>query len=130
MHLNILVDLPDIPGKIVIQKKKNASYVHYEYDRVYDPVRKFNVPKRVVIGKLSQSDDRKMYPNPKFLKYFPAAYISSSTVDSSRSCSLKIGSWMAIRSIIAQYGLWRIIGDIVGKDAGLFLDLAAYSIVS
>lgn len=130
MHLNTLVDLPDIPGKIVIQKKKNASYVHYEYDRVYDPVRKFNVPKRVVIGKLSQSDDRKMYPNPKFLKYFPAVDVSSSMADSPRSCCLKIGSWLAIRSVIEHYGLWRTVGDIVGKDAGLFLDLAAYSIVS
>jgi len=130
MYLNTLVDLPGMPGKIVIQKKKDSTYVHYEYDRVYDPLRKFNVPKRVVIGKLSQSDERKMYPNQNFLKYFPSVDVSSITADSSRSCCLRIGSWMAIRSIIEHYGLQKIVGDIVGKDAGLFLDLAAYSIVS
>jgi hypothetical protein len=130
IYLNTLVDIPDIPGKIVIQKKKNSTYVHYEYDRVYDPVRKFNVPKRVVIGKISQGDEHKMYPNPNFLKYFPSVELPSIKAGSSRSCCLRIGSWMAIRSIVEHYGLLRIVGDIVGKDAGFFLDLVAYSIVS
>jgi len=130
MHLKTLVDLPDIPGKIVIQKKKDSSYVHYEYDRTYDPKRKFNIPKRAVIGKLSKNNERKMYPNQNFLKYFPSVDVSSTMADSSRSCCLKIGSWMAIRSIIEHYGLMRIVEDIVGKDTGLFLDFAAYSIVS
>ena len=75
MHLKTLVDLPDIPGKIVIQKKKDSSYVHYEYDRTYDPKRKFNIPKRAVIGKLSKNNERKMYPNQNFLKYFPSVYV-------------------------------------------------------
>lgn len=130
MYIKTLVDLPDIHGKIVIQKKKHSSYVHYEYDRIYDPVRKYNVPKRVVIGKLSQNNNRKMHPNPNFLKYFPSVDVSSNMADASRSCCLKIGSWMAIRSTIEHYGLMRIVGDIVGKDAGFFLDLASYSIVS
>ncbi len=130
MYLDALVDIPNIPGKIVIQKKKDSTYVHYEYDRVYDPVRKFNIPKRVVIGKISQEDERKMYPNPNFLKYFPSVELSSTKTDPSRSCCLRIGSWMAIKSIIEQYGLIPIVEDIVGKDAGFFLDLAAYTIVS
>ena len=130
MYLETLVDMPNISGKIVIQKKKNSLYVHYEYDRVYDPVRKFNIPKRVVIGKISQEDERKMYPNPNFLKYFPSVELSSIKTDPSRSCCLRIGSWIVIKSIIEQYGLMSIVGDIAGKDAGFFLDLAAYTIVS
>ena len=130
MYLDTLVDIPKIPGKIVIQKKKDSSYVHYEYDRVYDPIRKFNIPKRVVIGKISKEDTLKMYPNPNFLKHFPSVELSSGKTDPSRSCCVRIGSWIAIKSIIDQYGLLPIIEDIVGKDAGLFLDLAAYSIVS
>jgi hypothetical protein len=85
MYLNTLVDMPDIPGKIVIQKKKDSSYVCYEYDRIYDPVRKFNIPKRVVIGKVSKEDERKMYPNPNFLKYFPSVELSSEKTDPARS---------------------------------------------
>lgn len=35
-----------------------------------------------------------------------------------------------IRKIIAEYHLDEMIGRLIGKDAGLFLDLAAYSIVT
>ncbi len=130
MYLEALVDIPNQTGKIVTQKKKDSIYVFYEYDRVYDPVRKYNVPKRAVIGKLSADDDRKMYPNPNFLKYFPAVQVSTINAEISRSCCLRIGSWVVIDEIIKHYGLFDLVSDIVGKDAGLFLDLAAYSIVS
>lgn len=130
MYLKALVDIPSQTGKIVTQKKKDSIYVFYEYDRVYDPVRKFNVPKRAVIGKLSADDHSKMYPNPNFLKYFPAVQVSTINAEISRSCCLRIGSWVVISEIIKHYGLFDLVSDIVGKDAGLFLDLAAYSIVS
>ncbi|HKM08049.1 MAG TPA: transposase, partial [Sphaerochaeta sp.] len=130
MYLKALVDIPDVSGKIVTQRKKDSTYIFYEYDRVYDPVRKYNVPKRAVIGKLSPADERKMYPNGNFLKYFPTAELSHINRDVSRSCCLRIGSWLVIRDIIRHYDLFGLVGDIIGRDAGLFLDLAAYSIVS
>jgi len=102
----------------------------YEYDRVYDPVRKYNVPKRAVIGKLSPGDGRKMYPNGNFLKYFPNAELSHIDRDVSRSCCLRIGSWLVIKDIIRHYDLFGLVEKIIGRDAGLFLDLAAFSIVS
>lgn len=130
MYFDALVDLPDTPGKIVIQRKKNSAYVHYEYDRVYDPVRKFNIPKRVVIGKVSQEDASKMHPNQNYLRHFPSAGIFLAMAPSTRSCCLRLGSWMAVRSIVGHYGLREILERIAGKDAGLLLDLGAYSLVS
>jgi transposase len=130
MYLKALVDIPNLTGKIVTQKKKDSTYIFYEYDRIYDPIRKYNVPKRAVIGKLSPDDESKMYPNPNFLKYFPAVQVSTFNAEISRSCCLRIGSWVVISEIIKYYGLFELVADIVGKDAGLFLDLAAYSIVS
>lgn len=130
MYLKALVDIPDVSGKIVTQRKKDSTYIFYEYDRVYDPVRKYNVPKRAVIGKLSPDDERKMYPNGNFLKYFPTAELSHINRDVSRSCCLRIGSWLVIRDIVRHYDLFDLVEDIIGRDAGLFLDLAAYSIVS
>ncbi len=130
MYLKALVDIPDVRGKIVTQRKKDSIYIFYEYDRVYDPVRKYNVPKRAVIGKLSPDDESKMYPNGNFLKYFPTAELSHINRDVSRSCCLRIGSWLVIRDIIRHYGLNDLVEDIIGRDSGLFLDLAAYSIVS
>jgi transposase len=130
MYLKALVDIPDVSGKIVTQRKKDSTYIFYEYDRVYDPVRKYNVPKRAVIGKLSPDDERKMYPNGNFLKYFPTAQLSHINRDVSRSCCLRVGSWLVISDIIRQYDLFGLVEDIIGRDAGLFLDLAAFSIVS
>lgn len=130
MYLKALVDIPDVSGKIVTQRKKDSTYIFYEYDRVYDPVRKYNVPKRAVIGKLSPGDERKMYPNGNFLKYFPTAELSHINRDVSRSCCLRIGSWLVIKDIIRHYDLFGLVEDIIGRDAGLFLDLAAFSIVS
>lgn len=92
MYLKALVDIPDVSGKIVTQRKKDSTYIFYEYDRVYDPVRKYNVPKRAVIGKLSPDDERKMYPNGNFLKYFPTAELSHINRDVSRSCCLRISN--------------------------------------
>lgn len=53
MYLSSYIQVPDNPGKIVRRKKGENIYVLYEVARVYDPKRQFNVPKRVVIGKLA-----------------------------------------------------------------------------
>ena len=51
-------------------------------------------------------------------------------VEPRRSSCLHIGSFLVIRKIIAEYHLDQIIEEIIGKDAGLFLDLAAYAIIT
>ena len=67
MYLPNLVNVPAVTGKIVRKKKGASIYVLFETDRVYDPKRKFNVPKRVIIGKLvSDADDALMQPNENF----------------------------------------------------------------
>ncbi len=126
MYLDTTVEIPEKPGKIVIQKKGDSYYVHYEYARVYDEKRKFNIPKRTVIGKVAEGN--KMYPNPNFLKYFPSVELPVYS-DSNRSCCLRIGSWIAIKSVLKHYGLEELINRIVTKDAALFLDLVSYSII-
>ena len=70
MYLDFLVKVPTVKGKITRRKKSNVVYIEYEYDRVYDPSRKYTFPKRVTIGKLSDMDPELMKPNQNFLKYF------------------------------------------------------------
>ncbi|MCI7789392.1 MAG: hypothetical protein MR531_01200 [Lachnospiraceae bacterium] len=43
---------------------------------------------------------------------------------------MRIGTYLVIRNIIAEYGLEDILDSIIGKDSGLFLDIAAYTIVT
>lgn len=93
MYLSSYIQVPDNPGKIVRRKKGENIYVLYEVARVYDPKRQFNVPKRVVIGKLaSDAADAMMQPNEKFLQLFPESRNSLLELPSKRS-NLKVTFW-------------------------------------
>ena len=71
MYLGFLVEIPTVPGKITRRGKGGTIYINYEYDRVYDPEKKYNIPLRSTIGKQDEVDDTKMFPNQNFLQYFP-----------------------------------------------------------
>ena len=73
MYLDFLVKIPFVQGKITRRKKKDAVYVEYEYDRIYDPVRQYTFPKRVTIGKLSESKRLIFRYDRKIPDYFSVA---------------------------------------------------------
>lgn len=129
MYLDFLVSVPHVPGKIVRKRIKETLYIDYEYDRVYDAKRKFNIPKRTTIGKQSADDPSMMYPNQNYLRYFPEAELPQEKAGFQRSSCLRIGAWLVIRTIIDSYGLGEMLGRIFGRDVGFLLDLACYSIV-
>ena len=131
MYLDFLVKVPTVKGKITRRKKSNVVYIEYEYDRVYDPSRKYTFPKRVTIGKLSDTDPEFMKPNQNFLKYFPDAELPESKSRTSRSSCLRVGAYFVLRKIIEECSLNDILGKYFGsRDIGLFLDLAVYSIIA
>ena len=92
MYLDFLVKIPFVQGKITRRKKKDVVYIEYEYDRIYDPVRQYTFPKRVTIGKLSETDPELMQPNQNFLKYFPDAELPETKNRTSRSSCLRVGA--------------------------------------
>jgi transposase len=130
MYYNFTVDIPDVSGKIVLKKKGDSVYVQYEYDRVYDAERKFNIPKRAIIGKVSQEDSLVMHPNEKYLVYFPAAVLPEERSDSYRSCCLRIGAYVVVNKLVEEYRLASMLEKRIGKDVGLLLDLVCYSIIN
>lgn len=131
MYLDFLVDIPDVSSKITYRKKAETTYVYYEYDREYFPKTRKTNPKRATIGKLSNADATKMQPNLNFLKYFPDAQLPEEKDRTLRSSCLRIGDYIVIRKVLEEYDLPQILGKYLDeKDLGLFLDLAAYSIVS
>ena len=131
MYLDFLVKIPFVQGKITRRKRKDAVYVEYEYDRIYDPVRQYTFPKRVTIGKLSETDPELMQPNQNFLKYFPDAELPETKNRTSRSSCLRVGAYFVLRKIIEEYNLVELLGGYFEqRDLGLFLDLAVYSIIA
>lgn len=70
MYDNEPVLIPDAPGKITIKKKKGSEYVQYVTGRTYDPVRKYMLPERKIIGIRIPSMPEMMLPNENYHQYF------------------------------------------------------------
>lgn len=129
MYLDFLVEVPDVQGKITTKKKGNAVYVNYEIGRKYYKDRKYTIPERVTIGKLSQEDKRMMIPNLNFLTYFPEVELPEKKFNSNRSSCLRIGTYLIIQKVMDEYQIPELLdGYFSPKDRGLFLDLIAYTI--
>lgn len=130
MYLNFKVKIPEVKSKIFEKTIKGVTYINYEYDRIYKPEKKYNIPKRTTIGKRCDDNPGMMYPNPNYLKFFPDIEIPDEVERVDRSSCLRIGSFLIIRKIIEEYKLDDMIGRIIGRDSGLFLDLVTYSIIT
>lgn len=129
MYYDSAVQIPSVRGKIITKKKGDASYILYEYCRKYNPEKRYSVPQRVIIGKVSEDDPSLMLPNEKYQEYFPDAVLPEERPEAYRSCCLKIGSYVVIRKVMQEYKLPQLIEKRLGSDSGLFLDLVSYLIV-
>ncbi len=129
MYLNTTVKIPEKKGKIITKKKGCTTYILYQYGNNYKKDKKYAVPLRTIIGKVSPDDPTMMYPNEKFQVYFPDAEIPDELPYTYRSCCLKIGSCVIIQKVIDEYDLRTMLTKRFGKDTGLMLDLMAYLIV-
>lgn len=128
MYYDFKVKIPEVKGKIYERKIKDVVYINYEYDRVYKPDKKYNIPKRTTIGKKCEDDPTMMYPNPNFLTYFPDAELPEDLGRGDRSSCLRIGAFLVIEKLMMESMVDKIVGSIYNDDrgTGLFLDLAAY----
>ena len=129
MYLNTTVKIPEIKGKIISKKKGGATYILYQYGSDYNPEKRYAIPLRAIIGKVSPEDATLMYPNEKFQVYFPDAVIPDELPLAYRSCCLRIGSGVIIRKVLGEYDLFPMLRKRFGNDTGLILDLMSYLIV-
>ena len=130
MYFDFTVEIPVIKGKIYEKTIKGVVYINYEYDRIYKPEKKYNIPKRTTIGKRSEDNPTLMYPNSNYLKFFPESELPPEAERTDRSSCLRVGATLVIQKIIRDYKLDDMVKRIIGRDNGLFLDLAAYSIIA
>ena len=126
MYLDCTIKIPDSNGKITKKTIKGTTYIYYEYARIYLKDKKYNTPRRICIGKQIPGQPALMLPNDKFLKIFPQEILPEEK-QGYRSGCLRIGAYIVIRKVISDYRLDLMLARIVGKDAGLFLDLAELS---
>lgn len=132
MYYDFRVPIPDAKGKIYPQEKKGVIYIQYEYARIYNPDKKYNTPKRTTIGKVCEDDSSQMYPNPNYLRFFPEAELPLDEGRAERSGCLRIGNYLVIQKLLHETLLDRMVANLYGdpRGSGLFLDLAAYYIIT
>lgn len=130
MYLGCKVKIPDEKGKVFTSRIKGKEYVYYETGRTYYKDKKYTQPKRTCIGKVCDQNPGMMEPNEKFLKYFPYELLPIENNTQDRSRCIHIGAYCIIKKIISHYHLDEMLTRILGTDAGLFLDLASYSIIT
>lgn len=130
MSESVFVSVPSVKGKITFKKKKDAVYVLFEYERVYNAEKKYNVPKRVVIGKLNDENDRSlMIPNENYHEYFHSEISNNDIVENKRSNVLSIGTYLVINSLLKSSAIQIKMDEIFQEPSDLLIDLAAYSLV-
>lgn len=128
MYFDFRVSIPKEKSKIYERTIKGVTYINYEYDRIYKPDKKYNIPKRTTIGKKCDDDPSMMYPNPNFLTYFPDVELPGNEGRTDRSSCLRIGTFMVLEKLMTESMLDKIVSSIYNDDrrTGLFLDLVAY----
>ena len=130
MYLDFKVKIPYDSAGITRKKIKGTTYIYYSYEHNYSSEKGYTVPKSTSIGKCTDDEPDLMYPNTNFLKFFPSEELPETKGGAHRSRCLRIGTYLVLRRIIAEYHLDEMIGNIIGKNSGLFLDLAVYSIIA
>lgn len=130
MYLDFKVKIPSDSVGITRKKIKGTTYIYYSYEHNYSSEKGYTVPKSTSIGKCTDDEPDLMYPNTNFLKFFPSEELPETKGGAHRSGCLRIGTYLVLRRIIAEYHLDEMIGNIIGKNSGLFLDLAVYSIIA
>ena len=130
MYLDFKVKIPYDSAGITRKKIKGTTYIYYSYEHNYSSEKGYTLPKSTSIGKCTDDEPDLMYPNTNFLKFFPSEELPETKGGAHRSRCLRIGTYLVLRRIIAEYHLDEMIGNIIGKNSGLFLDLAVYSIIA
>lgn len=130
MYYNFAVEFPDVPGKLVKEKKGDEIVIKYIVGRKYDPEKKYSKPERVTIGRLDKDDNTKIRPNQNFLTYFPDIINQYLEYNVSRSSLLHIGNFSLFKKILSEYQLDTYLKKYFkDRNYGLLLDLVYYSIV-
>jgi len=68
-----VVRIPKIEGKTSLRKGEYADYVEYKVDGWYDPEKKQNRNRKVIIGQVIYPIPGSMLPNENYYKYFDRA---------------------------------------------------------
>ena len=98
MYLGCRVKIPRDGGNITVKTINGTPYVYIERGRAYSKEKKYSIPKRTCIGKQDPEQPDFMFPNEKFLKFFPRELLQKKTGASAADASMSELSLLSGRS--------------------------------
>lgn len=107
-------------------KRNGSVYVYHVLESTYIPEKKYNVDKKVCIGKMI--DDQYMNPNDNYFKYYDHQ-VETLKEPPVFSDAIKMGNHMVISKILKDTHLKELINSVHDSDAQLIMDLISYFIV-
>lgn len=130
MYYQCEIEIPNVKGKITKKTIKGTTYIYYKTGSKYNAKKRYTEPVNITIGKVSDTSPDMMYPNQNFISVFPGVELLQEEETAGRSHCLHIGAYVVIKKIIEEYGLDVMLSRIIGRDAGLVMDFAAYCIIT
>jgi len=99
MYYNDPVLIPDIPGRIVLKKKGESTYVLFQLSRSYDKEQKKRQVQRCIIGIQIPRKPEMMLPNENYLRYFVTAErgASNEREEDALAFGRKMAQWEKLR---------------------------------
>lgn len=126
---NMVVPVPDIPGKLVFKREKDNTYVLLlvGLERC-NTDKKTPKPVRKSIGRLVDNNDRtRMNPSDYYAEHFGLEEAAS---DSGLSSSIKVGAHVVMKHVAGREGIINILNKIFGEQkACRILDAASFCII-
>lgn len=107
-------------------KRNGSVYVYHVLESKYIPEKKYNVDKKVCIGKMI--DEQYMNPNDNYFKYYDHQ-VETMAEPPLFSDSIKMGNNLVISKVLKDIDLLELIDSIHGEDSKLIMDLISYFIV-
>lgn len=107
-------------------KRNGSVYVYHVLESKYIPEKKYNIDKKICIGKMI--DDQYMNPNDNYFKYYDhqVEVLNEPPIISD---TLKMGNHLVISKILNETNLMELIESVHGVDSKTIYDLISYFII-
>ncbi len=120
-----LVRIPELPGRLIRQKKGETTYISVEYERTVDPETHKVHRRQVTIGKLYSRNPELMWPTERYAEFFPDSEEEKHYVE--RSSSISVGPFLVLQKLMEDFELPKLLRRCFSaEEVEQFLDLAAY----
>lgn len=120
----------EIPEGVKKYKQGPFTYVQKVLSSSYSPEKKYNLDRKINIGRVTSNDISKMHPNDNYFKYYSVEEVEYLETPNEFSDCLSIGNFLAFDKIVKSLELDDLLSNLLGNKSELLKSLVLYFIDS